>query len=78
VIIVSDTGIGIPPQDLEPIFELFAKSSHGMRIEEGLGIGLYLARHLIEAHGGTITAASPGLGRGSEFVIQLPCEESTG
>jgi phospholipase C len=69
---------GIPPQDLEPIFELFAKSSHGMRIEEGLGIGLYLARHLIEAHGGTITAASPGLGRGSEFVIQLPCEESTG
>jgi len=78
VIIVSDSGIGIPPQDLEVIFGLFAKSSQAMRIEHGLGIGLYLARHFIEAHGGTVTAASAGIGRGSEFAIRLPCEAPTG
>jgi signal transduction histidine kinase len=77
VIIVSDTGIGIPPHDLEAIFGLFAKSSPGLRTEPGLGIGLYLARQFIEAHGGTVTASSAGMGRGSEFLIRLPCETTT-
>ncbi len=78
VIMVSDTGIGIPPHDLESIFGLFAKSSQGMRVEPGLGIGLYLARHFVEAHDGTLTAASAGIGCGSEFTIRLPCEAATG
>lgn len=76
VIIVSDTGCGIPPQDLETIFGLFAKSSQGARIAQGLGIGLYLARYFIEAHGGTVTAASAGAGRGSDFTVRLPCESA--
>jgi signal transduction histidine kinase len=74
IIIVSDTGIGIARSELEAIFGLFAKSAQGMRVEPGLGIGLYLARRFIEAHGGTVTAASSGIGRGSEFTIRLPCE----
>jgi two-component system CheB/CheR fusion protein len=78
VIVVSDTGSGIPPQDLEMIFGLFEKSSQGMRIEQGLGMGLYLARHFIEAHGGTVTAASAGPGCGSAFTVRLPCEAASG
>jgi signal transduction histidine kinase len=78
VITVSDGGIGIPSQDLETIFGLFAKSSQGMRTEEGLGVGLYLARFFIEAHGGTVTAASTGAGRGSVFTVRLPCEVPNG
>jgi len=77
IIIVSDRGIGIAESELDAIFGLFAKSDQGMRVEQGLGIGLYLARHFIEAHGGTVTAASAGPGRGSDFTIQLPCEAPT-
>jgi signal transduction histidine kinase len=75
VIVVSDEGIGIAEPELESIFGVFVKSAQGMRVEPGLGIGLFLARHFIEAHGGTVTAASAGIGRGSEFTIRLPCEE---
>jgi signal transduction histidine kinase len=74
VITVSDTGDGILPAELEAIFELFVQSEHGRRVEPGLGLGLYLARHLIEAHGGTVIAESAGAGRGSVFTIRLPCE----
>lgn len=77
VISVSDTGIGIPRAELEAIFGLFVRSGQSGRNEQGLGIGLYLARYLIEAHAGTITAASAGAGRGSEFTIKLPCELPT-
>jgi len=78
VIVVRDTGCGIPPRDLEAIFGLFAKSAQGMRVEQGLGIGLYLARHFIAAHGGTVTATSTGVGRGSEFTVRLPSEIASG
>jgi nitrogen-specific signal transduction histidine kinase len=74
VITVSDTGGGIPAADLERIFGLFVQSEQQDRIEAGLGLGLYLARHLIEAHQGTVTAASDGVGRGSVFTMRLPCE----
>lgn len=77
VIEVRDTGIGISAQELETIFDLFWRCEQRERLEPGLGLGLYLARYLVEAHGGTITAASEGCGRGSVFTLRLPCEPST-
>jgi len=74
VITVSDTGDGILPSELERIFGLFVQCEHARRADPGLGLGLYLARHLIEAHGGTVIAESAGAGRGSVFTIKLPCE----
>jgi signal transduction histidine kinase len=74
IIIVSDTGIGIPEAELEAIFGLFVQAGQGARAEPGLGLGLYLARHFIEAHQGTVSAASAGPGRGSVFTVSLPCE----
>lgn len=76
-IVVGDTGIGIPTAHLESIFGLFAQAGQGGRSQAGLGLGLYLARCFVEAHGGTVTAASAGANRGSEFTISLPCELST-
>jgi signal transduction histidine kinase len=75
-IVVSDNGIGIPAAELEAIFGLFVQAGQGKRVEPGLGLGLYLARQFVEAHGGTVTAASDGPARGSVFTIRLPCEES--
>ena len=77
VIEVRDTGIGIPAQELETIFDLFWRCEQRERLEPGLGLGLYLARYLVEAHGGTITAASEGCGCGSLFTLRLPCGCST-
>ena len=68
VIRVRDTGEGIPADRLARIFDLFVRGEHS----QGLGIGLAVARALIEAHGGTIAAKSGGPGTGSEFTIQLP------
>lgn len=71
---VSDDGIGIDPEQLDRIFELFVQGEPlGGRAEQGLGVGLSMARMLVEAHGGTIEAASEGPGRGSTFVVQIPC-----
>ena len=76
-IVVSDTGIGIRNSALEASFGLFARAGQGSHVQVGLGVGLYLARYFVEAHGGTLTAASAGTNRGSEFTIGLPCESST-
>jgi signal transduction histidine kinase len=73
VVRVRDTGIGIDPDILPHVFDLFVQadpSSH--RAEAGLGIGLALVRNLVERHGGSVSAASAGLGCGSEFAIRLP------
>jgi signal transduction histidine kinase/CheY-like chemotaxis protein len=73
VLRVRDTGIGISPEMLPRIFDLFAQVDRSpVRSEGGLGVGLTLARMLIELHGGTIIGQSEGLGRGSEFVLRLP------
>ncbi|MGO9470405.1 MAG: ATP-binding protein [Isosphaeraceae bacterium] len=73
VIKVRDAGIGIAPEQLPWIFELFAQGHHTLaRSEGGLGIGLTLARALLEMHGGSVTATSAGPGKGSEFVVRLP------
>ena len=70
---VADDGVGIAPERIGTIFELFAQAENAIgRAQGGMGIGLALVRNLVELHGGTVTAASDGLGRGSEFVVRLP------
>jgi signal transduction histidine kinase/CheY-like chemotaxis protein/PAS domain-containing protein len=73
VVSVADTGIGIPPEDLPRVFELFSQvRSHQGRAEGGLGIGLSLVRSLVALHGGTVDAHSEGAGQGSVFTVRLP------
>ena len=70
---VRDSGIGIAPEFLPRLFEMFSQAGTGLdRPQGGLGIGLSLAKQLVDLHGGRIEAASPGPGRGSEFKVRLP------
>ncbi|SPS00263.1 PAS domain-containing hybrid sensor histidine kinase/response regulator [Cupriavidus taiwanensis] len=70
---VTDQGRGISPHALEDIFQLFVQESRpGTDVQGGLGIGLSLCRSLVELHGGTIAATSPGPGLGSTFTLRLP------
>jgi len=70
---VKDTGAGIPPELLPHVFERFRQGdSSTTRAHGGLGLGLAIVRHLVEAHGGTVTAESDGLGLGSSFCVSLP------
>jgi CheY-like chemotaxis protein len=72
-VVLKDNGIGIAPEMLGSIFEMFAQGQSTLhRAEGGLGIGLTLARTLVELHGGHISAHSAGAGRGSTFVVSLP------
>ena len=73
-ICVSDNGIGLAPDMLESIFDLYAQAEHAgaARSAGGLGIGLYVARQLVLAHGGTIVASSQGANCGSEFTVNIP------
>ncbi|HEX9942621.1 MAG TPA: ATP-binding protein [Thermoanaerobaculia bacterium] len=69
---VRDTGVGMPPDVLPRVFDLFTQGNRALdRAHDGLGIGLTLARKLVELHGGTLKAYSEGVGRGSEFVVTL-------
>jgi signal transduction histidine kinase/ActR/RegA family two-component response regulator len=73
VVKVADDGVGIAPDRIGTIFELFAQAENAIgRAQGGMGIGLALVRNLLELHDGTITAESDGLGKGSEFVVRLP------
>lgn len=73
VIEIKDTGIGISPDILPQIFDLFTQADHTLAHSQGgLGIGLTLVRQLVEIHGGTVTAASEGIGQGSTFTVRLP------
>jgi PAS domain S-box-containing protein len=73
IVRVRDTGIGILPEMLPRIFESFVQADRSIdRAQGGLGIGLTLAKSLVEMHGGKIEARSPGVGKGSEFVVRLP------
>jgi signal transduction histidine kinase/ActR/RegA family two-component response regulator len=73
VIKVVDDGIGIPPEMLSSIFEMFSQVDQSLeRSQSGLGIGLTLAKRLVELHCGSIEARSDGLGKGSEFIVRLP------
>jgi signal transduction histidine kinase len=68
-LVVRDHGIGIAPEDQQRIFERFERASS--RNFGGLGLGLYIARQIVEAHGGTIRVSSE-LGVGSSFTVELP------
>ena len=69
---VRDSGIGIAPEVLPRIFDLFTQADRSLnRAQGGLGIGLHLVQRLVELHRGTVEAHSPGLGQGSEFVVSL-------
>ena len=70
---VRDNGGGIAPELLPHVFDLFVQSERALdRSHGGLGIGLSVVRHLIERHGGSVSAASEGIGRGAVFSIRLP------
>jgi two-component system, sensor histidine kinase len=73
VLSIVDTGVGIAPDLMPRVFELFAQGAQGPdRVHGGLGVGLALVRRLTELHSGTVTAHSDGVGKGSTFVVRLP------
>ena len=78
-IAVTDTGIGLTKEDVGQIFEAFSQGDHNKNVTRrfgGLGLGLAIARKLVEMHGGSISASSEGTNKGSTFTIELPLSES--
>jgi len=76
VVRVRDSGIGIAPRLLPYVFELFRQADDATtQSKSGLGIGLAVVRQLVQLHGGSVTAASPGPGQGSEFAVRLLRED---
>ena len=74
---LSDTGMGISPEHLPHLFTRFFRVDRSRsRAGGGSGIGLTIARHLVEAHGGRIWVESPGLCKGSTFTFTLPVDKS--
>ena len=74
---VEDSGVGISSDMLPRVFDMFTQlQEHRERTQGGLGIGLTLARRLVELHGGTIEASSPGPGQGSSFTVRLPLSDA--
>jgi signal transduction histidine kinase len=71
VLSVRDTGVGIEPVTIPTIFDRYAQSATG-RSMGGLGLGLWIVRHIVSQHGGTISVSSDGLGKGSTFTVTLP------
>jgi PAS domain S-box-containing protein len=76
VVRVQDTGIGIAPEVMPHIFDLFTQADFPGRTQGGLGIGLSLVRDIVAQHGGSVQANSDGLGKGSEFTVRLPLPEN--
>jgi signal transduction histidine kinase len=70
---VRDQGADIPPETLSRIFDAYVRAERGPGVSQNSpGLGLAIARHLVELHGGTMSASGGGPGRGSEFVVRLP------
>ena len=73
VVRVRDNGIGLAPESLDAIFDMFVQVDRSLeRAQAGLGVGLTLSRQLVTLHGGTISARSEGAGKGSELIVRLP------
>jgi len=73
VVRIRDTGIGIAPEMLPHVFDMFTQAERTLdRAEGGMGVGLTLSRRLVELHGGRIEARSEGVGKGAEFIVRLP------
>jgi len=76
---IRDTGIGMEPEMVARAFDTFSQADSGLdRSRGGLGLGLALVKGLIELHGGTVAASSPGPGQGTEIAIRLPLENRPG
>jgi CheY-like chemotaxis protein len=76
---VTDSGQGIEPEFLSHVFDRFwQRDSSTARVHGGLGLGLAIVRHIVEMHGGTVSADSPGVGRGATFTIELPLSMQIG
>ncbi|GEM_PF-436132 len=77
VLTVADDGIGMAPELITRVFDLFTQAERTSdRSQGGLGLGLALVRTLVQLHGGSVHASSPGLGLGSVFTVELPCVSS--
>ena len=77
IVRVADTGVGMDPEILPRVFDLFTQADEALdRSHGGLGIGLTLVRSLVELHGGTVRAESPGRGLGSTFTVRIPGAET--
>jgi signal transduction histidine kinase len=73
VVSIRDEGLGIAPEALPNVFDLFVQGDKSLeRVRGGLGIGLTVVRQLVELHGGSVAARSEGAGKGSEFLVRLP------
>ncbi len=75
VIAVTDTGVGLAPDAVTKVFEMFAQVPGVTKTQGGLGIGLSLVKSLVALHGGSVSATSPGPGQGSTFTVRLPLSE---
>ena len=73
---IGDEGDGIPPEDIERIFDKFYRVQASDRKRAGTGLGLAISRGFVESMGGTLAAANSATGRGAEFTITLPLPES--
>jgi protein-histidine pros-kinase len=79
VVTVEDTGVGMTPDLVDRVFDLFVQGERALaRSEGGLGIGLTLVKRLVEMHGGSVAAKSDGPGRGSRFTVRLPAARQDG
>ena len=73
IVTVADTGVGLAPEMLERVFDVFAQVERTLeRREGGMGLGLAIVRSIVALHGGTVVATSDGVGRGSTFTVRLP------
>jgi signal transduction histidine kinase len=77
ILVVKDTGTGIPPEFLPHAFEQFAQAKSSSRENRGMGLGLAISKHLVELHRGSISIESEGLGRGTTLKVELPLMAST-